>query len=178
MKALSDAARTELRAIAQGALAAAARGRAFAASPPSHPDARIAAGAFVTLRLRGRLRGCIGRVAAHAPLFEIVAQMARAAALDDPRFAPLGEEEVEHVEIEISVLGPLRPIAGPGDLRIGADGVVIVVGERTGIFLPQVAIEARWGAERLLDEVSLKAGLAREAWRAGASLFAFEVDAF
>jgi AmmeMemoRadiSam system protein A len=142
-------------------------------------------GAFVTLRSLGApadaaprpLRGCIGTVSAASPLVETVAEMARAAALRDPRFAPLTADELDRVRIEISVLGPRRRVHGPGDLAIGRDGVELVLGSRRSVFLPQVAVEQGWDAEQLLRQLAVKAGLGPDAWRQ-AELSAFSAEVF
>jgi AmmeMemoRadiSam system protein A len=167
-----------LRAIARASVQRAARDEEWeppAAIPP--PLERIA-GAFVSLKLRGRLRGCIGRVTADLPLWKVVAEVARAAAIEDPRFPPLSLEELEGTEIEVSVLGPLRRIWGPSGVRIGKDGLLIRKGARSGLLLPQVATELRLDAERFLDETCVKAGLARGDWREGADILAFDAEVF
>jgi AmmeMemoRadiSam system protein A len=122
-------------------------------------------GAFVTLKAAGRLRGCIGMVEAHAPLKSTVREMARAAAVGDPRFNPLRAEELDGVSIEISVLSPLRLLDSPEDIVVGVHGLVVEKGRRRGLLLPQVASEAGWDAETFLSATCEKAGLPRSAWR-------------
>ena len=122
------------------------------------------AGAFVTLRERGRLRGCIGQVEAVDPLARVVARCATSAALEDPRFEPLGAHELEHLEIEISVLSALARIT-PGEIEIGRHGLVVTRGRYRGVLLPQVPVHYRWAAERFLQETCLKGALERDAWR-------------
>jgi len=174
---LSAPAREALRAIARASVRAAARGLPFAESPPPIPELERPGGAFVTLLRRGRLRGCIGRVVTAEPLWKSVADVARSAALDDPRFAPLSPEDEPDVSIEISVLGPLRAIRGAGDLRAG-DGLLVRKSGRSGLLLPQVAAEAGWGAERFLEETCLKAGLPPDAWKSDAEILAFTAEVF
>jgi len=122
------------------------------------------AGAFVTLRTRGRLRGCIGQISPDLPLAEVVAYCAKAAALEDPRFSPMRAEELAEMEIEISVLSPPEEIS-PDSIRAGEHGLVASQGQRRGVLLPHVATELHWPALRFLEETCVKAGLKRDAWK-------------
>lgn len=138
--------------------------------PVPRPDAADPAmdarcGAFVTIRIGRRLRGCIGRVESDWPLWETVARMARASAFEDPRFPPLRADELERATLEISVMSPPRVVADPAEVVPGVHGVMLERGVCRGLFLPQVAREQGWTRERLLDELSLKAGLPPGAWR-------------
>jgi uncharacterized protein len=121
------------------------------------------AGAFVTLRRSGRLRGCIGQIAFNQPLAEMVAYSAKAAALEDPRFEPVRAEELTEIEIELSILSPPEPVA-PEQVEAGRHGLIVSRGFQRGVLLPQVATEHHWGSLRFLEETCLKAGLARDAW--------------
>lgn len=130
------------------------------------PTGNLAAsqGVFVTLHRRGRLRGCIGRVASVEPLAVVVADCAVAAATGDPRFSPLEIAELREVQIELSVLSfPER--AAPEQLQPGIHGVIVSQQNRRGVLLPQVAAEHRWSRERFLEETCQKAGLAPDAWQ-------------
>src|SRR5262249_24790716 len=100
-------------------------------------------GAFTTLHLHGRLRGCVGYVVPTHSLYRTVAETAQAAAFDDPRFEPVTVEETPHLEIEISVLSPLQPIR-PEDVVIGAHGLVVTKGRHRGLLLPQVPVQWQW----------------------------------
>jgi AmmeMemoRadiSam system protein A len=177
-QALSPAGRESLRAIARDAVERAARAQDWVAPRDVPAELERSAGAFVSLKQRGRLRGCIGRVAADLPVWRAVAVVARAAALDDPRFLPLGPDELDATEIEVSVLGPLRRVAGPAEITLGVDGLLIRKSGRAGLLLPQVATELGLDVERFLDETCLKAGLARGAWREGAEIHAFNAEVF
>jgi AmmeMemoRadiSam system protein A len=151
-------------------------GREPAEPPPEGPA--VAAGAFVTLRTRtGRLRGCIGRTSADRRVDEVVARMAVAAGTEDPRFPPIDLAELDALEIEVSVLGPLMPCE-PDDVQIGRDGLVVERGWSRGLLLPQVATEQGWGRLEFLDATCRKAGLEAGAWRHGASLQRFEAAHF
>lgn len=129
---------------------------------PSWPDRRPALseprGAFVSLHIDGRLRGCIGRMQAGGPLAETIQAMAVAAAFEDPRFPPVSAEEFRRIDIEISVLSPFEP-CGAGDVEPGLHGVYLTRGFRSGVFLPQVAPEQGWDKDQLLHHLCLKAGL-------------------
>ena len=125
-------------------------------------------GCFVTLKNAGHLRGCIGMFEARGPLGEMIVQMARAAATEDPRFRhnPITTEELPELSVDLSVLSPLVKTDDPAALRIGVDGIYIVRGGRSGCFLPEVATETGWDVETFLGECCAgKAGLASDAWR-------------
>src|SRR5512142_691691 len=125
-------------------------------------------GCFVTLKTRGRLRGCIGQFISDRPLIELVVEMAEASASRDPRFFdhPLTVGDLAHLEIEISVLSPLERTDKPLSLRLGTDGIYIKRGYAAGCFLPQVATETGWSAEEFLSYCcSHKAGLPPDAWK-------------
>jgi AmmeMemoRadiSam system protein A len=175
---LSLTARAELLRIARESVFAAARGLDYFPRSNGHPELDRGAGVFVTLRLRGRLRGCIGRVTPSDPLWRVVPEIARCSALEDPRFPPLAPHELDRVAIEISVLGPMRGVRGPEEIRPGLDGLLIRRAERSGLLLPQVAIEAGWDAVRFLEETCVKAGLPRGAWTLDAEIVAFTAEVF
>jgi len=121
-------------------------------------------GAFVSLHKRGNLRGCIGIFDAHSPLYQTVSDMAISAGWQDPRFPGLSPEELKELEIEISVLSPLKP-AKPEEIEVGKHGIYITKGFYRGVLLPQVAIEYGWDRETFLEHTCLKAGLAPSAWK-------------
>ncbi len=121
-------------------------------------------GVFVTLDVRGRLRGCIGVVEAFEPLGESIARCAASAALHDPRFSPVSAEEFRELQIEISLLSPPEPIL-PENIEIGKHGLLILQGSKRGLLLPQVAVEHKLGREQFLEETCRKAGLNAKAWQ-------------
>ena len=136
-------------------------------------------GAFVTLHRGGELRGCIGRFEPEGPLSRTVADMAVAAAFQDPRFPPLDPAEADDLEIHVSALGPLVPLPDPGRLRVGLHGLAVKQGWHRGVLLPVVAVERRWDAPTFLKHVCLKAGLRADAWRdPGTTLETFEAEEF
>ncbi len=135
-------------------------------------------GAFVTLHHRGDLRGCIGHIEADSPVGRIVARCAVAAASTDPRFPPVDGAELAAITIELSLLGALERVSGVEHIEIGRHGLVVELGWNRGLLLPQVATERGWNAERFVAETCRKAGLAHNAWRAGAAMFVFEAEVF
>ena len=131
-------------------------------------------GAFVTIKLNGNLRGCIGRFISSDPLYEVVSASALSSAFEDPRFTPLTKEEYAKSEIEITVLGPLQKISGPDEIVLGKHGIYIKKDFRSGTMLPQVAIEQGWSTEQFLGFTSRdKAGIGWDGWKT-AELFVYE----
>ena len=134
-------------------------------------------GAFTTLHLQGKLRGCIGYVVAKHSLFQTVAETAEAAAFEDPRFVPVTADEARSLSIEISVLSLLQPIR-PEEVIIGVHGLVVTKGGRRGLLLPQVPAEWGWDRETFLAQTCLKAGLPTDCWRHDAEIKAFTAEVF
>ena len=135
-------------------------------------------GAFVSLHKQNRLRGCIGHFGEDVPLHEIVAEMARAAAFEDPRFVPVSHEELDDIDIEISVLTPMRRIQSLDEFEMHRHGIYIRKGYRSGTFLPQVADEVNWTKEEFVSHCAQdKAGLGWEGWR-DAELYVYEAIVF
>jgi len=163
--------------LARKSLEAAVRNEKMEISAEDPPALRIPAGAFVSLHKQGHLRGCIGYVQPANPLYRTVIEAAWAAALCDTRFEPVCPEELPEIEIEISVLSPLREVL-PEEVRVGAHGLMVSQGRARGLLLPQVAVEHHWQPERFLEETCRKAGLASDAWRRGAKTEAFTADVF
>lgn len=135
-------------------------------------------GAFVTLKEKGLLRGCIGYIEPVYPLYQTVIQTAIFAACRDSRFPPVSAEELDALEIEISVLTPLKKINSPKVVEVGKHGLVISQGDKKGLLLPQVAVENHWSRETFLNEACLKAGLPIDAWKSGADIYIFEAIVF
>ncbi len=136
-------------------------------------------GAFVTLKKKGALRGCIGYSSALKPLVLTVRDVAAYAAVEDTRFAPVTPPELGELEYEISVLSPLRRILDVNEIQVGRDGLVMKKGDREGLLLPQVAPEQQWDRMKFLEQTCLKAGLAPDAWHdADTEIFAFTALVF
>lgn len=122
-------------------------------------------GSFVTLTLQGNLRGCIGSIIGQEPLYRNVAHMARAAAFEDPRFPPLTPEEWARASMEVSVLGPLTPCPDPQAVEVGRHGLLLQLGQRSGVFLPKVPVEQGWDLPAYLENLCRKAGLPSGSWQ-------------
>ena len=153
------------------------RGTKSPASPPPAGHLSELRGAFVTLHLAGQLRGCVGFVQPTRGLYHTILEAALNAAFHDPRFLPVSEEEAPGLEVEISVLSPLQPIA-PKQVVVGRHGLVVSRGSYRGLLLPQVAVENEWDATTFLEQTCLKAGLPADAWKRGATLQAFTAEVF
>ena len=135
-------------------------------------------GAFVSLHKHGHLRGCIGHFGEDYQLHEIVAEMARAAAFEDPRFMPVTRDELNDLDIEISVLTPMRRIQSLDEFELHRHGIYIKKGYRSGTFLPQVADEVNWTKEEFVGHCSQdKAGLGWDGWK-DAELYVYEAIVF
>jgi AmmeMemoRadiSam system protein A len=166
--------------LARRSVEAAVCGR-YAPEADTSPPERLLepAAAFVTLREGGELRGCIGLLRFEVSLWDNVREAAAAAALDDPRFMPVREDELAVLDLEISVLDPPVPLHDPASFEPGRHGIVVERGLCRGLLLPQVAPEMGWGRIEMLEGVCHKAGLAPDAWRkAGTRLFVFESVCF
>jgi AmmeMemoRadiSam system protein B/AmmeMemoRadiSam system protein A len=136
-------------------------------------------GAFVTLKEKGQLRGCIGYIAPMRALYLTVRDVAAAAAVEDPRFQPVSVAELGQLEYEISVLSPLRRVADIRQIRVGQHGLVIKKGEYEGLLLPQVPTEQGWDRKTFLEQTCAKAGLPPQAWQdEDADLFMFSALVF
>jgi len=170
--------RAELLATARWAIRERVRGLGSTAGPSRDPRLQAGGSAFVTITRQGQLRGCIGYVDPVKPLAEAVAHCAAAAATADPRFPTVTPEELAHLEIEVSVLSPLRRIADPSEVQVGIHGLSISQSGCHGVLLPQVATELRWDRETFLRQACLKAGLPGDAWRHGAEIQVFTADHF
>ncbi len=179
---MSPEAKRALLLVARQSVAAAARGSHGLDAGDLPSDGSLAAhgAAFVTLHERdGAVRGCVGTTAAVRPLVEVVSDMARAAALRDPRFAPVVPDEVANLEIEISVIGSPEPISDLEDVVIGRHGLLIQGRGCRGLLLPQVASERRWPANTFAEQTCSKAGLDTEAYLdSDVDVFRFEAEVF
>ncbi len=175
---LTDDEKTYLLELARAVITAEAKG-----DPGPTPETRTSVlaenrGAFVTLHLWGRLRGCIGYIEGIKPLVEAVADNALAAGFRDPRFGRINATELSDLHIQISSLTPLRPVDHWRDIEIPRHGVVLTSGVNKGVFLPQVAKEEGWDRDTMLSHLAMKADLDRDAWREGASFLVFEAEVF
>ena len=136
-------------------------------------------GAFVTLHLNGKLRGCIGRMGAAAPLQKTVRTMAIEAAFGDPRFPPLKLDELSGINIEISALSPMERCEDPYTVKVGVHGLYLTHHGRSGVLLPQVPVEQGWNLDEYLDYICTKAGLPPRSYEEkGAELYTFTATVF
>jgi len=143
----------------------------------SEPNLLRRLGAFVTLKQGGELRGCMGRITATEPLYLTVQDSAVSAAVEDPRFPPLTFEELDETTIEISVLSPFTRVWNTSQIQMGRDGLFIYQEGRSGLLLPQVAVENGWDTDEFLRALCQKAGLPEEAWQRG-DLYRFTAQVF
>ena len=134
-------------------------------------------GAFTTLYLHGKLRGCVGYPIAILPLYRTVIETAQAAAFDDPRFRPVGLHEARDLKVSLSVMSPLKAIL-PEEVEVGRHGLVVSFDGHRGLLLPQVATEHGWDRVTFLEQTCRKAGLPANAWREGAVIEAFTAEVF
>ena len=133
-------------------------------------------GVFVTLHLNGRLRGCIGRFTSASTLHATIREMARSAAFSDPRFPALSKKEAPGVDIEVSVLSPLKRIQSVDEFKLGRDGIYMIKGSHHGTFLPQVAEETGWNTEEFLGHCARdKAGIGWDGWK-DAELYTYQTE--
>jgi len=137
-------------------------------------------GAFVTLHENGRLRGCIGNMVGSVPLYKTVADMAIEAATGDPRFSAVTAGELDNMDIEISVLSVLKRVKDASQIQVPGNGVIVKRGSRTGVYLPQVAVETGWSRDQFLTSLcSEKAGLEPDAWKdPSTELYVFTAEVF
>ena len=129
------------------------------------PGLAVHCGAFVTLHSHGSLRGCLGNIIAEAPLWETVGNMAVGAAMRDPRFPAVSLEELKEIEIEISVLSPLKKIDDIKEIEVGKHGLLIKSGFYQGLLLPQVASAYKWDKIQFLENTCTKAGLDKNCYK-------------
>jgi len=135
-------------------------------------------GAFVTINKKGQLRGCIGRIVADKPLIEVVNEMAIQASTADPRFPAITKEELRDVDLEISVMSPIKKITSVEEIEVGKHGLIIRRGFNSGLLLPQVATDYNWTREEFLEHTCLKAGLRPNDWQKDVEMFIFSAEVF
>jgi AmmeMemoRadiSam system protein A len=177
---LNSEQRNQLLRIARQSIEAVLDGRRAAVDEHEFDEAlRRHAGAFVTLRKHEDLRGCIGSIRPVSPLCHAVSSSAISAAFRDPRFYPLRPEEWPLIRIEISVMGPIEPIASFEEILVGRDGLIVTRGRNAGLLLPQVATEYGWDRDTFLSHTCMKAGLAADSWRvSGCRIERFSAEVF
>jgi AmmeMemoRadiSam system protein A len=162
---LSEKERAFLLQLARDTISARLQNRVAVNYEPDSEVLKEHCGAFVTIHKRGMLRGCIGLVQGTKPLYRCVREMAIAAAFDDPRFPPLGRDEFTEIDIEISVMSPLRHIKDIEEIEVGKHGILMKRGFQQGLLLPQVATEQGWNRDTFLEHTCYKAGMRGDCWK-------------
>ncbi len=162
---LTDEEKLELLRIARQSITSVVNGRELPEVEPKTENLKTPCGAFVTITINDNLRGCIGYVEPIKSLAETVNEVAAKSALEDPRFPPVEPNEVDKLEIEISVLSPLEIVKSVDEIKVGEHGIMIKRGWRRGLLLPQVAIEHNLTREEFLEHTCLKAGLYPDCWK-------------
>ena len=147
---------------------------------PENPILLEERAVFVTLQKDGNLSGCIGHMHARIPLYEAVIEMSAAAAFEDPRFQNIERIDLDDIKIEISILSPMEKISDYKKIRMGIDGVWIKQGFRSGVYLPQVAIDTGWDRDTFLQSLcSSKAGLPSDAYKdSNCEIYIYQVEKF
>jgi uncharacterized protein len=168
--------RSILLKLAHASIASAIEKREIPLDPPS-PHLAEPRGAFTTIYFRGQLHGCVGFVFPVASLYRTIAETARAAAFEDMRFPPVTREQAPELQVSLSILSPLQPVA-PEQVEIGRHGLVISQHGRRGLLLPQVPVEHAWDRITFLEQTCRKAGLPPDAWEKGATIEAFTAEVF
>jgi len=175
---LSPEEKTELLQLARSAINQIIREKKIIDYNTENQNFLTKKGAFVTLKKKGFLRGCIGFIEPIMPLYQTVIQTSIYAACTDQRFPPVSVEELDELEIEISVLSPLKRIRDPSLIKVGKHGLVISKGDKKGLLLPQVPLENKWSRETFLQQACLKAGLPPNTWKSEADIYIFEAIIF
>lgn len=151
----------------------------------SVPDREVAAeklqsrqGCFVSIKMNGKLRGCIGNFISDKPLIQLVQEMAVAAATKDPRFYPMKKQDLAEFKVEISVLSPLQKISSIEEIEVGTHGIYLERNFHRGVLLPQVATEYGWDRDAFLQQTALKAGMGRDDWKENTDIYIFSAQVF
>ncbi len=136
-------------------------------------------GLFVTLTRRGFLRGCIGNIVGGEPLYKLAHDMALEAAFSDPRFKPLEKWETVDLSVEVSILSEPQPVDDLREIEVGRDGLIVEMGGRSGLLLPQVPVELGWDRKTFIERTCEKAGLSPDCWRMeGVRFYRFQAQIF
>lgn len=174
---LSETEKSTVFALARDTLAWAVEGRRGAFDMGRYaltPLLKTPTATFVTLKIRGHLRGCIGSLAPVEPLYQSVHDNAVSAALRDPRFRPVLSNELPSITVDVSILSPIRELASLAGFQVGRHGIILEKAGHRAVYLPEVATEQGWTLEQTLDSLSEKAGLPPKAWKDGARFKVFE----
>jgi AmmeMemoRadiSam system protein B/AmmeMemoRadiSam system protein A len=175
----NDEDKEELRNLAMDSIKSGINNEQFTPTEPQSKILRERRGAFVTIKIGGMLRGCIGMIRGAQPLYLTISEMAQAAAFEDRRFMPITEKELKDIEIEISVLSPLIRVESIDEIKVGRDGLMILLNQHSGLLLPQVAAEHGWDKITFLEQTCLKAGLSKNSFKdKSAEIYRFSAEIF
>lgn len=178
-KPLTTHDQTRLLAIARKAIETCVLTGKPTIEPTDQPALNAKLGCFVSIKQNGHLRGCIGKFQPQSPLYQDVAEMACAAATQDPRFYPMDKDDLNNFQIEISILSPLEKINDPETIQVGVHGIYLEKDTHRGVLLPQVAIEHKWDRTMFLNQTCIKAGLPIDAWESeGTDIYIFSAQIF
>jgi AmmeMemoRadiSam system protein B/AmmeMemoRadiSam system protein A len=176
---LTEEEKKTLRQIAHSAIERRLKGEKPSKIDIAGEQLKLNRGAFVSLHKHGQLRGCVGTIQPNRPLYQVVEEMAAAAAFEDSRFSPLSTAELKDLDLEISVLTPLQRVQDVDEIQVGMHGLYIKKGFYAGLLLPQVATEYKWDRIKFLEETCRKAGLPKNAWtEKGTEIYLFSADIF
>jgi AmmeMemoRadiSam system protein A len=135
-------------------------------------------GVFVTLHCQGDLRGCIGYPLPIKSLLDAVVDNVIASATEDPRFNSVTSDQLDDIDIEISILTVPSEVGSINDIKIGQDGIIVSKGFMRGLLLPQVPVEQKWDLEEYISYGCIKAGLAKDEWKQGVKIETFQATVF
>ncbi|HET6419973.1 MAG TPA: AmmeMemoRadiSam system protein A [Geobacteraceae bacterium] len=175
---LSDAEKQKLLVVARESIVNHIKGNPVPKYDIAEENLKAKSGCFVTIKIDNKLRGCLGQFTSDRPLYHLVREMAIAAATRDPRFYPLTSEDLENIDLEISVLSPLKKIDSIEEIEVGKHGLYIEKNFYRGVLLPQVAVEYGWDRNTFLEQTCLKAGLEKNAWKEEAEIYIFSAEVF
>lgn len=175
---LTENEQKELLRIARETIVAHVSGQTVPAVAKPSKGLNLKSGCFVTIKQKGELRGCIGNFVSDKPLWQLVQEMASAAATQDPRFYPMKPADLDAFELDISVLSPLKQISDPAEIIVGTHGIYIIKNHCRGVLLPQVATEYGWDRDTFLRHTCIKAGLPNEAWKKDCEIYIFSALVF
>lgn len=162
---LTDNEKKILLKLARDTIEAQILGKPLPPLPKAEKAFAAPAGAFVTIHKKGSLRGCIGNMVGGGPLVKTIQEMAIASSTEDPRFPQVAKEELRDLDVEISVLSPMKKVKNVDEIIVGRHGIMMSQGWHRGVLLPQVAEEEGWDRETFLIHTCYKAGLPPSAWK-------------
>ncbi len=175
---LSETEKRKLLAIARESIVNHIKGGQVPKFDVTEENLKANRGCFVTIKIGGRLRGCLGQFTSDKPLHHLVSEMAIAAATRDPRFYPLESDDLDNIILEISVLSPLKQIDSIEEIEVGSHGLYIEKNFYRGVLLPQVAVEYGWDRNTFLEQTCVKAGLEKDDWKEEADIYVFSAEVF